>query len=338
MTSSKLPDFSRRHLLGAGAAIGAAAAGSLAFSATPAQAMGRRITPAGLKSDYLDLANNAHDNMIAYARLAGDISGKPTHGWFAGVVTGVREGEKLQDLFRFEGFSSYRMEPLEDGRGYRRLLREVGFYTDLETGEILEEWKNVYTGETVKTVPVANDPFNSEIRDTFGQPPQYGGLNEADKRPEIPFFLPWEPRGNTMNLDRHIHLYYPSALQPDEWPRESPGKFSRVSEYFLYQIPMADLHNPDLTHVNYTGSWARVTPWLPWMYMDQAQGHIVYQCFMGAVNSIDDISPKLVDYCKTAHGGKYAKYLEAPEKYEEPSLSSLENYAREQTPAPAKSE
>jgi hypothetical protein len=33
---------------------------------------------------------------------------------------------------------------------------------------------------------------------------------------------------------------------------------------------------------------------------------------------------------------RYPKYLTAPEVWEEPSLSSLEHYAREQKPAPPK--
>ena len=40
---------------------------------------------------------------------------------------------------------------------------EIVFYRDLETGKILETWRNPYTNEDVRVVPIANDPFNFTI-------------------------------------------------------------------------------------------------------------------------------------------------------------------------------
>jgi hypothetical protein len=51
---------------------------------------------------------------------------------------------------------------------------------------------------------------------------------------------------------------------------------------------------------------------------------------MGAVDDLSQIDPKLIAYVER----NYPKYLQAPEKWEEPSLSSLEWYARQQQPAP----
>ena len=79
--------------------------------------------------------------------------------------------------------------------------------------------------------------------------------------------------GNGMGQNRtHINLFYCAALQPDKWPRESSGRMNRVSEFFTTSVKLADLQNPDKTSVQNTGSWARVTPWLPWMLMAQAPG------------------------------------------------------------------
>ena len=49
-----------------------------------------------------------------------------------------------------------------------------------------------------------------------------------------------------------------------------------------------------------------------------------------AVDDINKIDRATLDYVQK----KYPKYLQAPEKWEEPSLSSLEWYAREQKAAP----
>ncbi|GAA6184939.1 MULTISPECIES: DUF1838 family protein [Alteromonadaceae] len=271
-------------------------------------------------------------NRDAMARLQGDLDfGKQKFGYFAGIVNGVRPNEKVKPLFGFEGFSYARL--IDEGNGvYGKVLKEVGFYTDLETGDVLEEWTNPYTNETVKVVPVANDPFNYKLTPYVPEGPSYGGLIKTEKK-KIPMLYPWkETPNNTVTLNRHIHLFYPNALQPDTWPRESSGPMNRVSEMFNYVINKDDLANPDLTSIQYSGAWSRITPWLPWMLMGQAEGHCFYDCEMGGYNSSEILSPKIRAYAEK----HYPEYFEAPTEWYGPSLSSLENYARQQKPAPVK--
>jgi len=321
----------RDVLLGAGAI---AAAG---LTMTPAMAQVRaRMKQLGgsmdrsLKGDFLDLTT-PEGNREAWARLLGNTDMKSTkYGFAEGIVQGVRANEALRDLFGFTMVSCARLLPHEDGVGYRKVLREIGFYTDLKTGEILTEWYNPYLDEVVKVVPIANDPFNHTITNFYPDPPSYGGLNQ-EKPPRIPLILDFRRRGDLLNLFSHINLFYPSALQPDKWPRESSGPFNRVTEIFLYFIDWNAMQDPKRTSVEYNGTWSRVTPWLPWMLMGPSEGHCIYHTFMGAVDSIDRLpNQKTVEYIRA----NYPKYLEAPDKWEEPSLSSLEWYARQQTPAP----
>lgn len=73
-----------------------------------------------------------------------------------------------------------------------------------------------------------------------------------------------------------------------------------------------------------------MTPWLPWMLMGPTPGHCMYTCFMGSGDTLDLVEPRILRHVEKHH----PKYLEAPATWEEPSLSSLEWYAREQKPAP----
>ncbi|NND37378.1 MAG: DUF1838 family protein, partial [Gammaproteobacteria bacterium] len=160
----------------------------------------------------------------------------------------------------------------------------------------------------------------------------YGGLRKQEEE-RRPMLLPWKTtKPDTVTLSTDIHLYYPSALQPDEWPRESAGKFVRVSEMFRYIIARADLEDSEKTSIEYSGSWSRITPWLPWMLMGQSPGHIFYIGIMGAYDNLDMLSDNARRYAEKHH----PKYFDAPTKWEEPSLSSLEDYARTQKPAPVK--
>jgi hypothetical protein len=254
---------------------------------------------------------------------------KFVYGWVSGVVAGVRDGEKVRPLMRFDVFSTIRVVRREDG-SYQRLCRELVFYRDLVTGKLMDEWDNPYTGERVKVVDVANDPYNYVISDFYPDPPSYGGLNQEKKPPRRPYLRNWSiVDEHTIGLESDIHLMYPSAMQPEKWPRESPGKMTRVSEMFRYFIRREDLENPALDHIPSHGVWNRVTPWLPWMLMDQAPGHIIYTGNMCA-REHTDLHPKdVMERVKE----RYPKYLVAPDKVEGPSLSSLERYAHDQVPA-----
>lgn len=274
--------------------------------------------------------NEPEWNRDAFARLQGNLDfGKIKYGWYSGDVCGVREGEIVRPLMGFEGFSCTRLVDNGDG-SYQKLLRETVYYKDLQTGEVLETFLNPYTNEEVRVVPVTNDPFNIVIEKYYPRGPAYGGLREVEEE-RRPMILPFKVISDTtVALATDIHLYYPSALQPDKWPRESAGKFVRVSEMFRYIIPRADLEDSSKTSIEYSGAWSRITPWLPWMLMGQAPGHIVYMGTMGAYDNLDMLSANVRAYAEKHH----PKYFDAPTKWEEPSLSSLEDYARTQKPAP----
>jgi hypothetical protein len=308
----------RRFLLQVGSGAGLASA-HRAMAARSAQDWGFRFED--------NLWN--HD---VHVRIQGDIRpGTQLHGFGRGTVNGVLEGEKIRPLFGYFIYSSFRMIKNPDN-SYQRLLRELILYFDFTTGQFLDEWDNPYTGERVRVVDVANDPFNVVFSEYFPDPPTFGGLN-TEKAPRRPLILNWQMWPNDfVVLENDVHLHYPSALRPEQWPRESPGPMTRVSELYRYFIRAADLADSGLTHIPHNGAWTRVTPWLPWMLMDQAPGHILYQGMFTTARGDDELPPALVARVRD----KYPKFLVAPETWVDPSLSSLENYQRFQKPAPAR--
>ena len=324
MTFDRKPLTRRKALTGAAAI---SAAGVAACSAETSAPAATNAAPAKKKLvlDY----KNPKWNRDALARLHGNLDfSKEKIGWFKGKAIGVVPGRKNLEICGFEGFSVTRLIPYPNG-AYRKLLREVGFYTDLETGEVLEELENPYTGEIVRTVPIANDPFNFTIEEYWPEPPNYGGLNEDDKPPRVPMIRKWLEKGDTVLFESDIHLFYPSALQPDKWPRESSGPNNRVSEMFRYIIDRNQLGDPDNTSIEFFGSWVRETPWFPWLLMDGAPGHCMYVCDQGAWDHWDFVPQNIIDAAKAID----PKFLSAPTEDYGPSLSSLEWYARQQTPA-----
>lgn len=318
--------ISRRESLGMAAALaGAAAIPAAAMAGDKAAGMGTPLFRTTV--DFRDPLWNRD----TYARIDGELDfTRQKVSRLTGKVFGVRDNEKVRPLFGIDGFSVVRTQRLPDGN-WRRLLKEIVFYRDLQTGRIMTSWANPYTGETVRVVPIANDPFNYDIRDTYPEPPSYGGLNTAKPAPR-PFLLDWSETGDgTLILETGIDLFYPAALQPAQWPRESAGTYNRVSEHFLYFVQRADVENPALTALPVKGSWSRITPWLPWMLMGQAPGFIHYFTHFATIrDGIDGLPRDLVEAAKAIAPG----YLEAPTQDYGPSLSSIENYARTEKPAP----
>jgi hypothetical protein len=132
---------------------------------------------------------------------------------------------------------------------------------------------------------------------------------------------------------RNVNLFYPSALKPEQWPRESSGAMNQVSECYTYMVRIEDAQNPKKTSLENTGTWSRVTPWLPWMLMGQAPGHVLYQSIVAHYDDINRIKRTVLDHCQKHH----PQMLVPPpkESWSLPNLSSLEVYAKTQKPAPA---
>ena len=310
--------------------------GSLAMglSAAPAGLLAapKAAATPGLKGPYLDLTTGK-GNQLALVRIDANLDeSKPKYGSASGVVVGVRAGEPLRDLFGFEVVSAARAWKQPDG-SYRILHRETILYTDLQSGDVLTEYLNPYTNERVKVVDVVNDPWNELLEEWVPRPPSYGGMNKNTEVERKPLILGWREVGNGLiTIERHINLFYPAALSPEKWPRESPGRMNQVSEFFTYVVSLADMQNPKKTSVLHTGSWVRVTPWLPWMLMGQAPGHILYHSIVSSFDTHDGFKPKVLEYMRRNH----PEMIVPPpaESWAKPNLSSLEVYARDQKPAP----
>lgn len=266
------------------------------------------------------------------ARLQSNLDGRQVYGKCSGTILGIRPGEKHRLLFGFEVFSTVRVLRRSDGN-YDRMCKEVVFYTDPATGEILETWDNPYTGENVRVVDIANDPYNWVIRDWVGPPAIPGTDSHSMPRPDNarPFKLDWsEFDADTLLVKSGGSGHYRNLLEPATWPRESSGEMVSVTELFRFFIKRKDLQNAKLTHLPHIGIWLRITPWLPWMLMGPTEGHVLYEGEFSTHETLATFDPRVIDRVRRL----YPQYMEAPTRWYGPSLSSLEHYATEQKPAP----
>lgn len=249
----------------------------------------------------LDLTDD-RDLVEAYVKTVGDMSGKPTIAYARAIVMSHIPGEKGRKLFALEvvGASRY----LKIDGGYQRLNREVGLYTDLETGEVLERWYNPYLQREVEVLHIQNDPVNFPY--TVAQ--QSG-----------PRRIAYQELGDYVAFHREVQLFYPSAIKRADYPMNSHGDWYRAAELFNSYVLRSELDDPDVTSARVFGSWSRIGPWLPWMEMGNSTGELLYHGRSHKLlGGVDEIPAPVRAYIE-----RYMpKYLTAPDAMESPNETS----------------
>jgi hypothetical protein len=271
---------------------------------------------------------NAHHNAEVYARMQLGVDGKSNYGWFKGrVFAVVGDDQIVQPLFDLEGFGTNRNIRQADGT-YRHQHREVGYYKDLRTGQIMEKWRNPFIDEDTDVFPINNDPVNAILG-----PVIKAKLGEGQNVTEFPLMLPWTMMGDLAMTSSDVNLRWRNVLDPKVWVRESTGPYVRVSEYLQFYANAADLKNwRNLERIKQHGAWQRLGSWLPWMLMGGRKGHLFYRCHTKALDNLDELPRDIYAYTEK----RWPKYLEAPETWVEPNVTSFEVYARDRKPVPVK--
>ena len=238
----------------------------------------------------------------AYIRTVGDTSGGEVLLYASVVVIGMHPSEKGQKLFGLEVLGASRFLPIEDG--YQRLHREVGLYTDLQTGEVLETWDNPWSGESVEVIHIQNDPVNFP----FTVETQRG-----------PYRVKFDDLGHTIGFHRQIPLRYPNPLPKSEYPKYSANDWYEAAELFNSFVTKADLADRTKTSLPEVGTWSRTGPWLPWMEMADRPGYLLYHGrSVKLMNGLDDLRPELRAHVET----HYPTYTGAPDTFESPNDTS----------------
>jgi hypothetical protein len=250
----------------------------------------------------LDL-HRAADNYLAFMRTRGDISGaEVVYHWTGEIYSFVPEKQSVL-LFDVEGYNIARLEEYEDG--YRMLSREVLLYLDPDTGEILLDWFNPFTGRTEQVVHVWNDPVNSEM-------PRSDGSWE--------FRMPYSDLGNGMiSWDLRIFVTYPSPLPASQFPEFSGSDLYQGCELFGFITSLDDLENAEMTSVPASLTWTRIGQWLPWMRMADSPGYLVYHC---SGSKLEGGYPALPAYLREFVELLHPEFVTAPEEYSRPNETS----------------
>ena len=221
--------------------------------------------------------------------------GKPVTYYWKGVAYSRVPGEPDRQLFRVEGMNVRQCGPLKGATNkaeFRLVSREILLYEDPVTGEVLRNWTNPWTGNTVEVMHVANDPVNGN----------YGLVGRDGKPTNLPFAV----LGDQWWLTTGVPLFYTNPLG-GEYQRYVGGTY-HVTELFNFFGAADDLADPKTDSAATAVSWQRLSMWLPWMEMGDRAGMLYFHTAGRKLDKWDDLSPVM----KTEIAKNYPAYRDPP--------------------------
>jgi hypothetical protein len=206
--------------------------------------------------------------------------------WTGAIYSFVPE-EQRKRLFKIIGMNVGRCIPNPDG-SWEFTSRELTYYLDPSTGEILRTWENPWTGETVPVIHVANKLVQGHLKGTY----------------------PAEMKDDITALVFNLFPSYPNPLSEEKFAEYSPNPTYQAAELFKFIVPTQELLDPETVSISQPIiSWDRIGPWLPWMKMGNKPGYLIYSAWGSKVESFTELPQLLQDEMNT----RVPLYKNAPE-------------------------
>ncbi|HLO84171.1 MAG TPA: DUF1838 domain-containing protein [Nostocaceae cyanobacterium] len=211
---------------------------------------------------------------------------------WTGKIYSFVPGEKRQLLFKIVGVSVSRCIPNGEG-SWDFTSRELTYYLNPETAEILHKWENPWTQEIVPVIHVANNPVQGKFKGKF----------------------PVQVEEENTNFVFDLFPFYPHPLAEDPKYRDyCPSSIYQATELFKITVPTAELTNSSLKSVTKLKlTWDRVGQWLPWMKMGDRAGYLIYSAIGSKVAGLSELPPLLQEEINN----RVPLYKQAPKAYSE---------------------
>lgn len=195
--------------------------------------------------------------------------------------------EKPQKLFNIIGMNVARCQKNKQGKWFMT-SRELSLYLDPRTNQVLNNWKNSWTGETVPVVHVANNPVQNSLEGKY----------------------PITVNGSNVTFSLDIPLIYPNDLASNSKFKDySPEPFLQGGEFFTFTVPIKNVTDSSKTQAPLVAAtWTRFGPWLPWMKMKGKPGQLVYTTTVRKFQNFNELFPSLQQVILS----KVPVYREAP--------------------------
>ena len=252
-------------------AMAAVMVAGVAVAAPPALAMGR--------ASRLDFSK-PQDRLRAFILMRGALDGRLVISWASARYYGVVD-DQVEPVYGVTSAVFARFRPLADG-GWETVNFELAWFTDPQTGVVVESFRNPYTGKLVKVPSGGNAP--SKLR--------YGADMTSHLAKPVPGLelkqdlLPFDVRGDDVWITERsdAKVTPPGQVKPLHfW--ESTTLHARRSA----------LDVAGAKQVASEVSFASTTSWRTWLEMGDRPGHLTAAGYGRTGASLATLNPAWID-------------------------------------------
>ncbi len=247
--------------------------GALATSGFPTIIGAKRTQAATL----LD-PSKPEDLHLIHRKLNFTLDGRPVY-WFIDAIRMGLKDYAFTPFWRMHVGIVYKVNDLDDYRYETKALVKI-FYSDLETGKLLETWDNPYTGER-RTVLQPTLATSSQIRGLTGE--------EAKNRLDT-------PENGPVSTNNRIGPAY--VVNDDVWcnadlvVRAEPPNYLdmtiQVNDWMTYQGSISEVSDPDVMSAAATLNFNDVNTFNhPWIGMRDVTANSVSRGYGRKSHSLD---------------------------------------------------
>ncbi|MCH2472763.1 MAG: DUF1838 domain-containing protein [Gammaproteobacteria bacterium] len=213
------------------------------------------------------------NNLLNLMRMQSTLGNEDQVPWhYNGTLYFKKGSEQPIPMVKIEGMESYKVIPQDDG-SYEILGNMLTFFRDVDSGEMIRDYRNPYTGKVNKVSPnIRRASLGRGLNiSTMGSRP----TSFIDQMPDKPLILDWTFGPKTVWL--HNQTSYPPGL--------SPPRVQRMTMF----APLDEFLDPNNLSLSTMFTATVLMPWLPWMDMDDVEGHTLWHASGVKLDSIDQL-------------------------------------------------
>jgi hypothetical protein len=182
-------------------------------------------------------------------------------------------------------FSQYRR--VNDDTFEARAL-EIGFFTDLTTGAVLDKWRNPVTGTTVDVPHTRMGPSRIIVTADGLTVPRLSG-EAAGLALEHSFQAP---------VVVGDHVWVTERINVDSPPGPKPFVYNELSTYYARK---SELDDPAIASVATQVQYQSLITYRPWMGFGDAPGHTIARGSGMHVARMEDLPPYYLELTRQRH-------------------------------------
>ena len=210
------------------------------------------------------------------AKVFGSTVEAERHAFLKFHIYGYAGDGNLIPFFTLNNYVIQEWVPREEGNFDVRHF-EVGYYSEFDEAEAIEEWENPLTGETIRLPHFVLGPL----------PRSYGpGKGESSAS-----FAP-DPLNITMIGDRIYiptltKINLPNALSVEEWGPYGSGPTTYWDSMLVYSADVEDVFDGEKTHVAAEMHMQNLVSWAPFLKLGDSPGRTMGRAYGQHISGFD---------------------------------------------------